>query len=150
MPANAQKHQQPNQNDEGQGHQDNGHPGGISAAEWVIAAVGLVLVVGVIATLSIEALRDTGRPPSITVDVLSTTSVEGGYVVELSVLNDGDETAADVTIVGQLTVGGDALEEHEMALDYVPPHSARRGGIFFSNDPTTGTLTFQPEGYQKP
>jgi uncharacterized protein (TIGR02588 family) len=136
-------------NEEGQGHESSQN-GGISIIEWLVAVVGLALVVGTIVTLSVEALRDGGRPPNLTFEVIATSPVNGGYVVEIEVLNDGDQTAADLNVIGQIVDGETVVEERELTFDYVPPHSARRGGMFFSNDPDTGTLVLAPVGYQDP
>lgn len=125
-------------------------PRGISAIEWAVAAVGLLIVAGVIVFLVNEALSDDGKPPSLTFDVIAVEPVSGGYVVQVSALNEGDLTAADVTVTGQLLDGETVVEEREFMLDFVPPHSTRRGGLFFSENPDDWTLVLQPQGYQEP
>lgn len=131
---------------------DDAHdrPKGISALEWLVAFVGLVIVVGTFIFLAAEAVNDNGQPPSLRIDMVNVAAVNEGYVVEIEVLNEGDQTAAEVTIAAQLMDGDSVVEERELTLDYVPPHSARHGGLFFSTDPESGTLVFEPDGYRDP
>lgn len=125
-------------------------PKGISVLEWVIAFIGLAIVLGVVGFLLVAAVQPRNLPPSMRFEVESIQAVANGYVVEFAVTNDGDTAAADVRIVGQLLDGETVVEEQEMALDYAPPHSSRRGGLFFSNDPAAYELTLQASGYMEP
>ena len=126
------------------------HTGGNTLLELIVAFVGAIMVVGVLIFLLASALRNQGQPPSLSFDITAIQPVAGGYVVTLTVVNEGDIIAAGVTVVGQLSDGDTLIEEREMTFDYVPPQSTRRGGLFFSHDPSNGTLTFYPGGYQEP
>ncbi len=128
----------------------DGAPKGISAIEWVVAFIGLAILLGLVGFLFVGAVQNRGLPPSLRFEVESISAVTGGYVVEFAVTNDGDTTAADVTVVGQLLDGETVVEEQEMTLDYAPPHSARRGGLFFSNNPAAGELMLSASGYLEP
>jgi uncharacterized protein (TIGR02588 family) len=122
----------------------------ISALEWVVAVLGLAMLVGVTGFLLWRGVQDNGQPPSLRIDVESVEPVHGGYVVELRVTNEGDQTAAAVTVSGALMDGNTLIEEREMTFDYLPPVSSRRGGLFFTDNPADYTLTLHPVGYREP
>ena len=46
--------------------------------------------------------------------------------------------------------GGGADETSRVVFDYVPGHSVRQGGLFFTRDPRTGHLTLRARGYSAP
>ena len=125
MANDTQQASTPNEEAEDEAKEDK--PTGISMLEWIVAVVGLVILVGMIGYLLWQAAQDQGRPPSLTLTVEAVAPVHGGYVAEINVLNEGDQTAADVTIVGQLLDGETVAEEREMTLDYVPPRLPLRG-----------------------
>ena len=149
MVTNTQPTTSPNREAE-RGPEKPEQNGGISLLEWIIAAIGLAILVGVIGFLLWHAMQDRGHPPSLVLAVEAVAAMQDGYVVEIIVTNEGDKTAAAVTILGQLMEGDTVVEEREMTLDYVPPKSARRGGLFFTHDPAAYTLTLAPVGYQQP
>jgi uncharacterized protein (TIGR02588 family) len=122
----------------------------IPAVEWLVAVLGLLLVVGAVAFLTVDALRGTDRPPIIVVRADTTVALEGGgWLVRFTAENRGRETAAEVGIAGELRDGADT-ETSRATLDYLPGRSSRRGGLFFRRDPRAATLELRAEGYRAP
>lgn len=122
----------------------------VSAAEWAVAALGLLAVLAVLAYLVREAAGGPPRPPDVTVTADSVVRGRGGWLVRFTARNAGDEGAADVTVRATLAAPGAAPVEREAHLDYLPAHSARRGGLIFPADPRAGRLRLEAEGYQEP
>lgn len=118
--------------------------------EWVFAAVGLVLTLGLIGVIGWEAANPDDSPPAIVVEHLRTTQTSAGYVVEVKVINRGGSPAAQVAIEGELTPPGGEPETAEATFDYVPDHSTRTGGLFFQADPGVGALKMAAKGYVSP
>jgi uncharacterized protein (TIGR02588 family) len=118
--------------------------------EWIVAAIGLLLLVGSIGLLSYEALTSDMSPPDITIQIESVQAVTGGYVVTLRVMNSGTATAAAVRVEGVLKRAMTVIETSEMTIDYVPARSERSGGLFFQNDPQQFQREFRALGYQAP
>jgi len=110
-----------------------------------MGAAGAIIFAAIVAVLLNNALTDPGAPPSIIVELDAIEQVAGGYVVEFVARNEGDTTAAMVEISGE--AGG---ETHSATLDYLPPRSERRGGLFFESDPRASELKLRAEGYQDP
>ncbi len=62
--------------------------------EWIVAAVGLVLVLSTIGFTFYRALRETATPPAVTVTVETIVAQDEGYLVTFRALNRGEGTAA--------------------------------------------------------
>jgi uncharacterized protein (TIGR02588 family) len=118
--------------------------------EWVAAAVGLLLTLGVIGVIGWEALNADDSPAAMKVESLGATRTAAGYVLEVRVTNTGGSPAAQVTIAGELTPPGGEAETAEATFDYVPDHSTRTGGLFFATDPRAGSLKLTAKGYVSP
>ncbi|MBA3562981.1 MAG: hypothetical protein H0W33_03025 [Gammaproteobacteria bacterium] len=119
-------------------------------AEWVVGAIGLVLVATAITVLTYEAMKGEASPPAVTVSVLGIGPQPGGYLVEVRATNEGGTTAGELTIEGSLSSGGREVEKSEATIDYVPSHSNRKAGLFFTHNPQDFELQVRPSGYREP
>lgn len=104
----------------------------IPPAEWVVAALGLVLTAALLAFLLRSALDGPRKPPDITVALDSVVRLESAWLAFVTAENAGDETAADVTLEG--VIGG-GEQRSTAVLDYLPPGSSRSAVLMFSADP---------------
>ena len=66
---------------------DAAQSGGISLLEWIVAMLGLIIVLGAVGFLLLRAGQDRGRPPSLLMTVEAVTPVRDGFVAEISVAN---------------------------------------------------------------
>lgn len=124
---------------------------GTPALEWTAAGIGAVLTLGLLGFLGWEAYeRPGGTPPVIEVSLRDVVPAGKGYVAEITARNLSSETAAGVDIEGVLSRGGQEVEQAQATLDYVPGQSERRGGLFFSEDPSEGDLELRALGYAEP
>ena len=119
-------------------------------SEWIVAALGLLLVSGAIGFLVYKAIKEENSPPNLSVSVESISPAEKGFLVKFRIKNAGDQTAADVKIEGELKSGEQTIEKSEMTVTYSPSHSEREGGLFFTKDPQQYQLELRPKGYEKP
>lgn len=118
--------------------------------EWVFALIGLILVVGILGFLIYEISTDEGKPPSLNVKIEEIIPHDKVFLVKFSLENTGDETAADVTVEGEIKKGTESLEKGDVTVDYVPSHSEKKGGMFFTEDPRTGEFKIRAKGYNQP
>jgi uncharacterized protein (TIGR02588 family) len=118
--------------------------------EWLASAIGLLLVLGIFGVIGWQAFNGATVPPVITVEVENVAPVEGGYRVLFRARNRTGEAAAQVEIEGKVTAAGEDEETSKAILDYVPGHSARQGGLFFTHDPHSGSLAVRAIGFAKP
>ena len=124
---------------------------GIPALEWIASAIGLVLTLAILGSISWEAATGNGaEPPAIEVTVERVTPVAAGYVVEVRARNRASATAAAVQIEGELDTGAAEPVTSSATIDYVPGESDRRAGLFFTDDPRAHKLEVRALGYAKP
>ena len=122
----------------------------IPSAEWAAAAVGLMIVLAVLAFLLIEAVRGSESPPNIRINVLGVEAQEGGYLVRLQVANKGGSTAGQLVVEGTVKPHNGEIQRSQVTLDYVPAHSVRGAGLFFTSDPIKARLEVRASGFQDP
>jgi uncharacterized protein (TIGR02588 family) len=118
--------------------------------EWVVAAIGAVLVLGALGYLVYFAQTTPLGLPLITLEQGVVTQRGDGYLVAVTITNEGGATAAAVGIEGSLSRGGVEVETAATTLDYVPRFSTRQAGLLFSSDPRDGTLELRALGYAEP
>jgi uncharacterized protein (TIGR02588 family) len=119
--------------------------------EWIAAAVGLLLTLGVLGSLGWEAMQGSGKaPPVIETTIDRVTPTPAGYVVELTLRNRSPATAATVEVEGELTKDDGTIITSTTTLDYVPGESTRKAGLFFKDDPRLHRLEIRPLGFIEP
>lgn len=124
--------------------------GDTSRGEYLLGALGAVVVLLVLAFLVHQAVfvRDTG--PRLSVTSSAAEPVDGGWSVPFELLNEGGATAEQVQVTGVVSRGGEEVQSATATIDYVAPHSRQAGALLFSVDPGTGTLEIRPTAYTSP
>ena len=117
---------------------------------WGIALLGLTLVLGSIAFTLYEAAAGDSSPPDVTVRAGAILPTRNGFLVEFRALNEGGSTAAGLTVEGELRQGTESVETSDTSIEYLPSHSEREGGLFFTSDPRRYELRLRAKGYEKP
>jgi uncharacterized protein (TIGR02588 family) len=118
--------------------------------EWVVAAIGGVLLLATLAYLFQQGATGETGPPVPAVQVIAVERQAPNYLVRLRVRNGGPATAASLRVVGVLTQDGREVERSETEFQYLPGHSSREAGLFFTRDPGAFRLEVRPESYQQP
>jgi uncharacterized protein (TIGR02588 family) len=118
--------------------------------EWIVAAIGFILVASVIGFLLYEAVGGDRLPPDVKLSVDSVVQTRNGYLAKITAVNEGGMTAAGVVIEGELSRGAEPVERSWTTIDYLPPRSVQRGGLFFTRDPRQFELQVRPFGYVEP
>jgi uncharacterized protein (TIGR02588 family) len=117
---------------------------------WGIALLGLALVLGSIAFTLYEAAAGDSSPPDVTLRVDSILPTRNGFLVEFRAVNEGGSTAEGLTVEGELRSGAGSVETSDTTIEYVPPHSERKGGLFFTSDPRQHELRLRAKGFEQP
>ena len=107
----------------------------ISIFEWIIAAVGMIMVLASIAFIAYQGITTPRSPPDIRVRTIRIARSGDGYLVLFTAENLGGTTVAELSIEGEIERGG-GTEISEATIDYLPPRSQRSGGLFFENHPS--------------
>lgn len=149
-----------NQNEKKSGQPQDSHASSIneqeenkeqpSIWEWVIAAIGLVLVVGAIGFVLYQAIWGSEVPPDVQIQIKSIQPVSSGYLVIFSIRNQSGATLEGVLVEAELKRGEEKIESSQTTIDFVPAHSNRKGGFFFRKNPHAYSLETRASGYQQP
>lgn len=121
-----------------------------SPGEWVVAALGLLILASTVGFLLYQALARPHVPPAIELNVDEVTEFVGGYRVSFTAHNIGTRTAANVTVEGRLLSATETVEASQVTLGYVPGRSSEGGGLFFTLDPRDHRLELRALGYEEP
>ena len=119
--------------------------------EWIAAAIGLLLILFIVAVIGREAVRQKAtQPPVIAIQIGAISPAAGGYVVAFEAVNQANGTAVGVEVEGLLKTGPSVIEHSGVTIDYVPGHGRASAGLFFTHDPHSYALTIRATGFQDP
>jgi uncharacterized protein (TIGR02588 family) len=117
---------------------------------WVASAIGLLITAAVLGILLRALLEGGGTAPEVRVERGAISAHASGFTVEIRARNMSGTTIAQVEVEGVLKQGGRAVETARATFDFLPRHSARGAGLFFSNDPRPLQLELRAVGYALP
>lgn len=118
--------------------------------EWVILVASAVVVVALVGYLLVAGLTD-GGPAEIVADVRASEASEGpdgGWLVPLTVLNEGGRAAVSIVIEGTATVAG-REETSELTVDILAAQSEVELVLGFSAQPD-GEVEVRVVGFETP
>ena len=118
--------------------------------EKMVGALGLALLCSGFIYLTWVEITNEKSPIQIVFDVDNIAAVDNHFLVTVSVKNSGLQSAAVLQVEGILLKDGRQVETSNVQIDYLPSNSDRKIGLFFKQDPRSGTLEFRALGYQEP
>lgn len=118
--------------------------------EMLVGSVGGLLVLALLVFFGYQAVTLEESGPRFETSVTGIEQQGGEYVVHFEVDNVGGATGESVQVVAEVTRGGKTVAQRTTTLAYVPPDSARSGGLVFTEDPRRGELTVSVGGYRLP
>jgi uncharacterized protein (TIGR02588 family) len=116
----------------------------------IFSGLGAVLAAGTIGIILWKGVTDTDGKPAVEARVTSVEAQGNAFLAEIEIFNRGDAAAAGIEVEGTLERGGQIVETATATFDYLPSQSRRQGGLYFSEDPGSGTLTVAPKSYTTP
>ena len=121
-----------------------------NSLEWVVFALGLILVSVTLGYLIYAGSTMGDEPPSIEVRLGTPEKQQFNFLVPVTVINHGDETAEGVRIEVVMENSGASKERAELEVAFLPRHATREGWVTFAQDPSANQLKARVLGYQKP
>ena len=118
--------------------------------EWVIGGIGFLIVAGVLGFLLFSAVTEDRPLPDVKLSVNAVQQIRNGYVVQITATNEGGLTAEGVIVEAELRKGTELVESSQIEIEFLPAHSRKRAGLFFSRDPKQFDLKLRPHGYEEP
>lgn len=147
MADQSHRREDPDRAGEEQGGPDDQAP---SFWEWVLAGVGLLLLVASVGYLLYYQWSSSDAPPDPAIEVIAVHRQQGRFLVRVRVTNRSHTTAADLRVTGELRQGDAVVERSETEFPYLAAESSHEGGLFFTHDPRTLRLELGVESYQVP
>jgi uncharacterized protein (TIGR02588 family) len=127
-----------------------GRGGGViprTAAEWVSLAIALLLVAGVIGVVAALWLNSSATEARFRIERGTIRNEAGQYYLPITIINEGDETGAQVTVEGRLE-GAGGEEKAATTFDFIPAHSRAEAVLIFTAEP--GSAAVRVISYQQP
>lgn len=123
-----------------------------NALEWAVFGVSLVLVLAALGYLIFWAVSQRSDRPYLTVrpGTPMPQAGGGGFVVPVTVFNQGDRTTEDVQVQVRLVRDGEAVETVDLVFPLLPYGSQREGEVVFRQDPSSGVIEAYVTGYLQP
>lgn len=119
-----------------------------TTAEWVTLA-GSCAVLGVVVALIVVQLLSS-RDPAAPVAVVERIRPLGDvHHVEVTVTNEGDDTAADVQVNADLTIDGEVVSADQV-IDFLSGGEDEDLVFVFEDDPAEGELEVVVSGFSVP
>lgn len=118
--------------------------------EWAVFALGLILVSATLGYLIYAGVSMGHKPPSLEVRLGTPEPGQFNFMVPVTVVNHGDETAEGVRIEVVMNSAGGEQERGQLDIPFLPRHATREGWVTFEKDPRTAQLKALVLGYQKP
>jgi uncharacterized protein (TIGR02588 family) len=121
----------------------------ISLSEWIVSAISFLLIATSLGILLVARPDPQKSVPVIVCQVEKITETKAGFLVEAKAVNHGALAAAQVRLTATLALS-DQNEIRETVLDYVPAHSVKKAGFYFTSNPATGRLQIRADSYVHP
>lgn len=128
---------------------DNQESQAIPALEWIMGGIGFFIIAGVLGFLLYTGINEDHPLPDVKLSVDSVLRIRNGYLVRVTATNEGGMTAGGVIVEGELRQGAEAVERSEAVIAFLPSHSKKRSGLFFTRDPNQFELKLRPLGYEE-
>ncbi len=119
-----------------------------TTAEWASLA-GSAAVVLLLVGLIVAEIPGSDRPAAPAVRVESVRHVAQAFHVDVTVENSGDQTAANVQVSAELSVGDDTLTG-DQTIDFLSGGEQQRLTFVFLRDPASGELQVAVTGFAVP
>jgi uncharacterized protein (TIGR02588 family) len=119
--------------------------------EWIVFAVSLALVTGILGFLAWDAIQEEDSPAALSVELgRPEPRGSGTWAVPVTVRNRGGETAENVHVEVTLETPGAVSETADFEAAFVPRQSKSEGWVVFRSDPSRGRLSGRAMGYETP
>jgi uncharacterized protein (TIGR02588 family) len=119
--------------------------------EWAVFGASLALVLFTLSYLAYDAATLGDAPPSMEVRTGTPQERPHNFIVPVTVINHGDQTAEGVLVEVVLETNGQEKERAEFDIAFLPRRGTREGWVTFQTDPRAGVqIKARVLGYEKP
>lgn len=121
-----------------------------TVAEWTALACSALLLAAVVGLIVVQ-MRGTRDPAAPTAVVVGEVREVGDlHHVDVTVTNEGDETAANLQVSAELTVDGEVVTTADQTVDFLSGDEEEDLVFVFEDDPHDGDLTVAVTSFSRP
>ena len=121
-----------------------------TSGEWT-ALVGSSLILLVLIGLIVAQMGGSRSPAAPTAAVAGEVRQVGDlHHVDVTVTNEGDETAANVQVSAELTIEGEVVSAGDQTIDFLSGDEEADLVFVFADDPDDGELTVAVTSFAEP
>jgi uncharacterized protein (TIGR02588 family) len=118
-------------------------------AEWT-ALVGSSLILALVVGLIVAQMSGARSPAAPTVTVGEVRPVGDLHHVDVTVTNEGDESAANVQVSAELTIDGEVVTTADQTIDFLSGDEEVDLVYVFEDDPADGDLAVAVTSFAEP
>jgi uncharacterized protein (TIGR02588 family) len=120
-----------------------------SGPEWITFGVSAVVLFVVVATLVGLAFRESAAAEPVARLPGPVREVDGQFFVPVDIVNRGDEGAAEVQVLAELTIGGETTSGDQV-IDFLGGGEVQQLTFAFDDDPASGEIIISVTGFAAP
>jgi uncharacterized protein (TIGR02588 family) len=120
-----------------------------TAAEWVTFAFSCLVLTVVVGLVTSQLFGSEDPAAPAVTETGPVESVEGQFHVRVTVDNGGDETAVNVQVTAELTIGDDTTTGDQV-IDFLAGGETEELVFVFADDPSTGELVVEVTSFGEP
>ncbi len=117
--------------------------------EWITFAVACLILAAVAGLIAVQSFGPSRPAAPVAEQAGSTRSQNGRFFVPVDVTNHGDETAAEVQVLAELTIDGD-VTSGDQVIDFLAGGEVMHLVFSFDSDPAGGELALRVTGFSEP
>jgi uncharacterized protein (TIGR02588 family) len=121
--------------------------------EWLTLSISLGIVGGLVFLVLILWSSSKEKSPANPITQVKQEEIfsqSQQFYVPFELINQGDETAIQVQVVGELKRNGTIEQSGPQTIDFLSRRETRKGVFVFQTDPRQGNLSIRVTNYQIP
>jgi uncharacterized protein (TIGR02588 family) len=119
------------------------------APEWIVFGISALVLLAIVAALIVLAFQGSDPAAPVAETPGAVRQVGERFFVPVQIVNDGDESAAQVQVQAELTIGG-TTSTGEQVIDFLGRGERRQLTFVFEDDPGAGELAIGVVSFAEP
>lgn len=109
------------------------------APEWIVFGVSALILLAIVTALIVLAFQGSDPAAPVAEAPGAVRQVGKQFFVPIEIVNEGDESAAQVQVQAELTIGG-MTSTADQVIDFLGRGERRELTFVFEDDPASGEL----------
>jgi uncharacterized protein (TIGR02588 family) len=119
------------------------------APEWIVFGVSVLILLAIVTALIVVAFQGSNPAAPVAEAPGAVRQVGEQFFVPVEIVNEGDESAAQVQVQAELTIGG-TTSTSDQVIDFLGRGERRQLTFVFDDDPAGGELAIGVVSFAAP